>query len=140
RGAGPVHGSVRPGRSTRADRTRRRRERDPHSRCSPPRIPQPRAGRPRRRRRMECYGHRHPPVTIPDRAIRLRRLAVGAQVPVLAIVIAALSWPFLAGPVRAGLVRSWEIGLQLAAMHAFRHGVDIAWTYGQLGFLVIPQP
>ena len=79
-------------------------------------------------------------MTEADRARPLAKLAVKAQIPVIALGIAALAWPFLAAPATPGLDESWELALHLAAMSHLRQGVDIVFTYGPLGFLSIPQP
>jgi hypothetical protein len=79
-------------------------------------------------------------VTFADRTRPLWNLAVRAQIPIIAIAIAALAWPFLGAPVRIGLDPSWQVGLHLAAMSSLRQGVDFVFTYGPLGFLSVPQP
>jgi hypothetical protein len=75
-----------------------------------------------------------------DRARTLARLAVTTRVPIAAIAIAALAWPFLRTPAAGSLDPSWRLGLHMAAASGMRAGVDIVFTYGPLGFLSAPQP
>jgi hypothetical protein len=79
-------------------------------------------------------------VTFADRTRPLWNLAVKAQIPVIALTIAALAWPFVQLSARDGLDRSWQVGLHLVATSSLRQGVDFAFTYGPLGFLTVPQP
>jgi hypothetical protein len=57
-----------------------------------------------------------------------------------AVVLAslALGWPPRGDLV--GLDQSWADGLHLAAQLGLRHGTDIVFTYGPLGFLGLPWP
>jgi hypothetical protein len=60
-------------------------------------------------------------VTFADRTRPLWSLAVRAQIPIIAMGIAALAWPFLRAPARIGLDPSWQVGLHLAAMSSLLH-------------------
>jgi hypothetical protein len=58
----------------------------------------------------------------------------------LALVVLMASWPVPYKPASGSLDESWLIALQLAAERGMRHGVDIIFTYGPLGFLGWPMP
>jgi hypothetical protein len=55
-----------------------------------------------------------------------------------ALFMVALAWP--AGQSVIGRDNPWTFGLRAAAELNLRHGVDIAFTYGPLGFLNWPWP
>ena len=59
---------------------------------------------------------------------------------ILAGLLTVLAWPIANIPTRASLDGSWQIALHLAAQLRLRHGVDIVFTYGPLGFLGFPHP
>jgi hypothetical protein len=73
-------------------------------------------------------------------AARLPARLVAAAPILLAGVLTILAWPIANGPARASLDASWQIALHLAAGLGLRHGVDIVFTYGPLGFLGFPHP
>jgi hypothetical protein len=75
-----------------------------------------------------------------DRHPTVARVAAGAPIWILAALITALAWPFLDLRAAPGLDRSWQIGLHLGNWMDLRHGVDLIFTYGPLGFLSVPQP
>jgi hypothetical protein len=58
----------------------------------------------------------------------------------LAPIVTLLSWPAAARTAQPGLDNSWIMGLHLAAQQGLRHGVDVVFTYGPLGFLMVPRP
>jgi hypothetical protein len=78
--------------------------------------------------RASAFGERHPTLAGPGLLLSL------------AVLITFLSWPILDRPPTAGLDPSWQIALHLAAWADLRHGVDVVFTYGPLGFLSVPQP
>ena len=80
------------------------------------------------RSRVSGFGDRHATLAGPG-------LILG-----LAILITALAWPFIERRAAPGVDRSWQIALHLAAWVDLRHGVDMVFTYGPLGFLSVPQP
>ncbi|MEO8436816.1 MAG: hypothetical protein ABI562_00050 [Chloroflexota bacterium] len=55
-------------------------------------------------------------------------------------LLTVLAWPIANIPTLASLDESWQIALHLAAQLRLRHGVDIIFTYGPLGFLGFPHP
>ena len=65
---------------------------------------------------------------------------VWARMVVLAGILTILAWPIANLPARATLDGSWQIALHLAAGLGLRHGVEIVFTYGPLGFLGFPHP
>jgi hypothetical protein len=77
---------------------------------------------------------------------RTIRDAVGNPIVNAGIVLGAaavgtiISWPVLREPARTGLDASWVVALHLAAWERLRHGVDVIFTYGPLGFLGFPEP
>lgn len=59
------------------------------------------------------------------------------------LVAALLAWlstssPFT--PMETGLDPSWVLGVNLASQHGLRFGSDLLFTYGPLGYLLVPQP
>ena len=58
---------------------------------------------------------------------------------VVSAVIAVVAWP-ITGSRPLSLDGSWQIGLHLAAQQGLRHGVEIVFTYGPLGFLGFAHP
>ncbi|HZO97841.1 MAG TPA: hypothetical protein VFB42_10760 [Gaiellaceae bacterium] len=87
-------------------------------------------------------------------AARLRRLgdrAAFAGRPIAAVGLrrwwrapaaaglALATWPFLSVRAGADLDSSWVIGLHLAAARGLDHGRDVVFTYGPLGFLLVPR-
>jgi hypothetical protein len=87
----------------------------------------------------------------PARTLRERAAAAGAvwasrrwirvvTLCAIAAVISALSWPLTTiVPTDTGLDASWQVALHLAADAGLDYGSDIGFTYGPLGFLVVPQ-
>lgn len=71
---------------------------------------------------------------------RLPAALVRAGPILLAGVVSVLAWPISYSPVRPTTDGSWQVALHLAAGMGLRHGVDIVWTYGPLGFLGFPYP
>lgn len=74
-----------------------------------------------------------------DRVGRLRPSSPAWTVA-LAAVLTGLAWPIANGVAKASLDESWQIALHLAASRGLRHGVEIVFTYGPLGFLGFPHP
>ncbi len=78
------------------------------------------------------------------RVVRLVHRASGRGVPfwpwAVAVVVLVVTWPFAYKPANGSLDESWLIALQLAAERGMRHGIDIVFTYGPLGFLGWPMP
>lgn len=70
----------------------------------------------------------------------VRRAWLDAPALVLGAAIAILSWPVKTELGSAGTDLSWMGPLHLAVQSGLRFGRDIAFTYGPLGFLQIPQP
>ena len=58
---------------------------------------------------------------------------------VVCAVIAVVAWT-ITGSRPLSLDGSWQIGLHLAAQQGLRHGVEIVFTYGRLGFLGFAHP
>jgi hypothetical protein len=59
--------------------------------------------------------------------------------PALAILLAILTWPVTSITPVTGLDPSWQIGMHEAAARGLDFGSDIGFTFGPLGYLVIPQ-
>ncbi|HET7495590.1 MAG TPA: glycosyltransferase family 87 protein [Candidatus Limnocylindrales bacterium] len=70
---------------------------------------------------------------VPDRTWSIGRWAIP-----FGVLIA--TWPIPYKQVDGSLDESWLVALQLAAERGMRHGVDIVFTYGPLGFLGWPMP
>jgi hypothetical protein len=68
---------------------------------------------------------------------RLRKLPAAWWVPV-SIALGIVTWPFGSIQATAGLDRSWQIALHLAASRGLDFGHDLVFTYGPLGFLLQP--
>jgi hypothetical protein len=51
----------------------------------------------------------------------------------------AMTFPAVTAPAEAGLDPSWRIGLELAAAERLDFGREIVFTYGPLGFLILPH-
>ena len=56
----------------------------------------------------------------------------------LALALALLAFPSVSLTPQAGLDSSWQTGLAVAATQGLRHGSQIDFTYGPLGFLAAP--
>jgi hypothetical protein len=54
-------------------------------------------------------------------------------------VTTAVTFPVVVGPAESGLDPSWRIGLELAAARHLDFGTEIVYTYGPLGFLILPH-
>jgi hypothetical protein len=57
---------------------------------------------------------------------------------VLSVLVVLVTWPASDLVPRAGLDASWRAGLAMAARQGLRHGEDVLFTYGPLGFLGTP--
>ena len=80
-----------------------------------------------------------PPTSAP-RLPAIDAVPVWARFVVLAGILTILAWPIADLPARATLDGSWQIALHLAAERGLRHGVEIVFTYGPLGFLGFRTP
>jgi hypothetical protein len=60
-----------------------------------------------------------------------------AWLPAAAVAVALLTIPHVLAP-EAGLDPSWRMAMHVGAALGLTHGTDILFTYGPLGFLVIP--
>lgn len=67
-----------------------------------------------------------------------RARGIAISTPLLAVVIALVTWPGLPLIPGAGLDPSWQVALQLATHRGLDWGTQIAFTYGPLGFLSQP--
>jgi hypothetical protein len=56
----------------------------------------------------------------------------------LVLALTALSWPFTYVKGGAGLDNSWVVGLSLAVAHGLAFGRQVIFTYGPLGFSLVP--
>ncbi len=56
----------------------------------------------------------------------------------LVVALTALSWPFTYVKGGAGLDNSWVVGLSLAVAHGLAFGRQVIFTYGPLGFSLVP--
>ena len=71
---------------------------------------------------------------------RLPAAVLAARPLILAGILLILAWPIPNSPTTATLDGSWQIALHMAAWADLRHGVDIVFTYGPLGFLGFSHP
>jgi hypothetical protein len=72
-------------------------------------------------------------------ALRARAaLRVHAWTIALVLLLTALSWPFTYVKGGAGLDNSWVVGLSFAVAHGLAFGRQVIFTYGPLGFSLIP--
>ena len=78
-----------------------------------------------------------PPASAP-RLPALEAVPLWARMVVLTGILTILAWPIANLPATATLDGSWQIALHLAAGSGLRHGVEIVFTYGPLGFLGFP--
>ncbi len=72
----------------------------------------------------------------------LRHVALRSKAGVIAaaMIIAWITWPHATQAGQVGQDPSWMAGLHLAADQGLLFGADVAYTYGPLGFLGLPQP
>jgi SGNH hydrolase-like domain, acetyltransferase AlgX len=68
------------------------------------------------------------------------KVALRANAWTIALVglLTTLSWPFAFVKAGAGLDNSWVIGLSLAVAHGLAFGRQVIFTYGPLGFGLVP--
>lgn len=83
-------------------------------------------------------------VVASDRRIDLATLVRKGKVillssPFLGVVLAILTWPLGGIGPSPGLDPSWVAGLYMAAERGLQAGSEIAFTYGPLGFLGLPN-
>jgi hypothetical protein len=74
-----------------------------------------------------------PALPSPPRGVRWALLALAAA------AVNVLTWPVATLAPGTGLDPSWQIALHLAAERRMAFGDEIGFTYGPLGFLVVPQ-
>jgi hypothetical protein len=80
-----------------------------------------------------------------EQADGFRRLATapwmtgGGTTILLALVLAAATWPITRIDPVPGLDPSWHAGLHLAARNGIAFGGELVFTYGPLGFLTVPE-
>jgi hypothetical protein len=65
-------------------------------------------------------------------------LKAHARTLALVCFITALSWPFTYVKGGAGLDNSWVVGLSFAVAHGLAFGREVIFTYGPLGFSLVP--
>ena len=68
-----------------------------------------------------------------------RFAAAATSIPVLAALIALVTWPGYSIAPQQGLDPSWMTGIALASQRGFDYGTEIVFTYGPLGFLFAPS-
>ena len=87
------------------------------------------------------------PASVPSETPRVRRswfsrealLRVLGSTPFLGLVVAAFSWPVTGLDPSIGLDESWNAAVNLANKESLDFGTELAFTYGPLGFLAVPQ-
>lgn len=57
----------------------------------------------------------------------------------MAPIVAVLAWPLTPLAVEPGLDPSWQVAMSLARLRGLDFGTDVAFTYGPLGFLIVPS-
>jgi hypothetical protein len=65
-------------------------------------------------------------------------ISVASSTPVLALVVAVVTWPPLQVTPAVGLDPSWVTGLVMATHRGLDFGTQVIFTYGPLGFLRLP--
>jgi hypothetical protein len=65
-------------------------------------------------------------------------LKAHARTIALVFLLTILSWPFVHVEGTPGLDESWVVGLSLAVAHGLTFGKQVIFTYGPLGFTVVP--
>jgi SGNH hydrolase-like domain, acetyltransferase AlgX len=71
-------------------------------------------------------------------AITRKALRANAWTIALVLLLTALSWPISFVKAGGGLDDSWALGLSLAAGHGLTFGREVIFTYGPLGFSLVP--
>lgn len=86
--------------------------------------------------RSRASGARRHAQSVGARLDRVRGLLTGVS----AAAILVLAWPIVTVTPQIGLDPSWVAALHVAAQRHMHFGSELAYTYGPLGFLGLPQP